>query len=349
MSIAIVTGEAALPPGRRRLGPALALTAAALLVGGAWLRGLPSFVAWEVARDHQRCFGRRDLPARVWSSDPAEVRDWLESRGTPTPTLPREAGAEGLVGARYCPLADRVAAHVYYGGGGGVVSVFLLSGPARIGDGWTGTARGLHVRLVRAAPRPPRAPRARGRSHAGRGRGERRRRGLDGPRVRRERGRSAGAPRRLGTIGLTGPGPAANLLCLPGGAVAQLGARVNGIHEVAGSIPASSTKSPNEIRGRRTRSQARARESAPSPSCPRVRAPSSRCATSRGSTRWRRVTSWASPRPTRGCSSTASRARGKTGDPEVRPGPSALVNALEGGDGGAARAGHVEVGHHLQA
>ncbi len=28
-----------------------------------------------------------------------------------------------------------------------------------------------------------------------------------------------------------------------GGAVAQLGARVNGIHEVAGSIPASSTKS----------------------------------------------------------------------------------------------------------
>ena len=27
-----------------------------------------------------------------------------------------------------------------------------------------------------------------------------------------------------------------------GGAVAQLGARVNGIHEVAGSIPASSTK-----------------------------------------------------------------------------------------------------------
>ena len=29
------------------------------------------------------------------------------------------------------------------------------------------------------------------------------------------------------------------------GAVAQLGARVNGIHEVAGSIPASSTKTQN--------------------------------------------------------------------------------------------------------
>jgi hypothetical protein len=153
MSIEIVTGEAALPPGRRRAGPALALAAAVLIVSCAWLRGLPSFVAWELARDHQRCFGRRHLPARVWSSDPAEVREWLESRGTPTPPLPREAGDDGLVGARYCPLADRVAAHVYYGGGAGVVSVFLLSGPARIGDGWTGNARGLHVRLVRAAGR----------------------------------------------------------------------------------------------------------------------------------------------------------------------------------------------------
>ena len=33
------------------------------------------------------------------------------------------------------------------------MSVFLLSGPARIGDGWSGTARGLHVRLLRAAGR----------------------------------------------------------------------------------------------------------------------------------------------------------------------------------------------------
>ena len=111
-------------------------------------------MAWEVAGDHQRCFGRRHLPARVWTSDPAEIQDWLESRGTPAPPLPKEAGQAPLVGARYCPLADRVAAHVYYGGDGeGIVSVFLLSGPARIGDGWSGTSRGLHVRLVRAAGR----------------------------------------------------------------------------------------------------------------------------------------------------------------------------------------------------
>ena len=154
MSIDIVTSEA--PPPAKRGGAlrVLALLAGALVLFGLWARGVPAFVAWEVAVDHQRCFGRRHLPARVWSSDPAEVQDWLESRGTPAPPLPPEAGSAPLVGARYCPLSDRVAAHVYYGGdGSGIVSVFLLSGPARIGDGWSGTARGLHVRLVRAAGR----------------------------------------------------------------------------------------------------------------------------------------------------------------------------------------------------
>jgi hypothetical protein len=154
MSIDVVTADA--PPPKRRGAPARALgfLGAALVLLGLWARGLPSFVAWEVARDHQRCFGRRHLPARVWSSDPAEVRDWLEARGTPVPPLPSHAHVAELAGARYCPLEDRVAAHVYYGGDGdGMVSVFLLSGPARIGDGWSGTVRGLHVRLLRAAGR----------------------------------------------------------------------------------------------------------------------------------------------------------------------------------------------------
>lgn len=154
MSIDIVAEDA--PPPRGREGTrAVVVAAAALVLLGLWLRGLPAFVAWEVARDHQRCFGRRLLPARVFSSDPAEVRDWLESKGTRTPLLPSHANEAELVGARYCPLADRVAAHVYYGGGGeGLVSVFVLSGPARIGDGWSGMSRGLHVRLLRAAGRP---------------------------------------------------------------------------------------------------------------------------------------------------------------------------------------------------
>jgi hypothetical protein len=155
MSIDVVTTATPPRPRRRGVLRALAPVAAAAIIVGLWARGLPSFVAWEVARDHQRCFGRRQLPARVWSADSAEVREWLESRGTPTPLLPSHANEAELVGARYCPLADRIAAHVYYGSGGeGLVSVFVLSGPARFGGGWTGTARGLHVRLLRAVGRP---------------------------------------------------------------------------------------------------------------------------------------------------------------------------------------------------
>ena len=142
-------------PAPRHLGTGrrvLSLLAIAAALAGLWARGLPRFVAWEVARDHERCFGRRLLPARLWSSDPTEIRDWLESRGTPTPFLPARPNDADLVGVRYCPLADRVAAHVYYGGAGALpLSIFLLSGPARIGDGWSGRARGLHVRLLRAA------------------------------------------------------------------------------------------------------------------------------------------------------------------------------------------------------
>jgi hypothetical protein len=153
MSVEVVGAEEPRPARGRRSSRALALVALALVVLGSWLRGRPSFVAWELARDHQRCFGRRRLTARVWSADPSEVRAWLEVRGTPTPPLPSHAHAAALVGARYCPLDDRVAAHVYYGGEEGTVSVFLLSGPARVGDGWAGQSRGLHVRLLRAAGR----------------------------------------------------------------------------------------------------------------------------------------------------------------------------------------------------
>jgi hypothetical protein len=152
MSVDVASAEA--PPRRsRRSGRrVLVLLAVAAALVGVWARGLPRFVAWEVARDHERCFGRRLLPARLWSSDPAEIREWLESRGTPTPFLPARPNDADLVGVRYCALADRVAAHVYYGGAGArPLSIFLLSGPVRIGDGWSGRARGLHVRLVRAA------------------------------------------------------------------------------------------------------------------------------------------------------------------------------------------------------
>ena len=142
------------PPRRFRAGGVFLIVVASALVGLLlWARGLPGFVAWEVARDHQRCFGRRQLAARLWTNDAWEIRDWLESRGTPVQPLPERAGNVEVVGVRYCPLADRIAAHVYYGGEGSLVSVFVLSGSARIGSGWSGRSHGLQVRLIPSAGR----------------------------------------------------------------------------------------------------------------------------------------------------------------------------------------------------
>jgi len=143
-----------LAPRRTRAGSWVGLVLLALLVGGfLWLRGSPAFVAWEVAHDHARCFGRAHLRARLWSSDPTDVRQWLESRGTPVQPLPGKAGGVAIVGVRYCPLSDRVAAHVFYGGGQSLVSVFVLSGPARIRDSWSGVVGQFQVRLLRSAGR----------------------------------------------------------------------------------------------------------------------------------------------------------------------------------------------------
>jgi hypothetical protein len=127
----------------------LAVAAAGLL----WARGQAGFVAWEVAWDHDRDLARHGLRAKVWSSDPGDVGAWLESRGTPVPSLPAGTGELEMVGVRYCALFDRIAAHVYYAGEGRHASVFLLSGPARIRSGWVGRVRGRYVRLLRSGGR----------------------------------------------------------------------------------------------------------------------------------------------------------------------------------------------------
>ncbi len=118
-----------------------------------WARGLPRFVAWEVARDHERCLRGGRGGARLWSNDPGYVRDWLESRGVPVQPLPPEAEGFTLLGVRDCPLTDRSAAHLLYGGQRSYVSVFVLGGPARFRDGWRAEVGTVKVRLLRSAGR----------------------------------------------------------------------------------------------------------------------------------------------------------------------------------------------------
>lgn len=136
---------------RRRWSPFWLPLAAVLALAVLWARGAAPFVAWELARDHAHCFGLPRLPARIWSNDPVVVAEWFEAQGTRVPPIPASVGELSLVGARYCPLLDRQAAHIYYGGEERNLSVFLVSGPARFPDSWETESRGSVVRLLRSA------------------------------------------------------------------------------------------------------------------------------------------------------------------------------------------------------
>ena len=124
--------------------------AAAVALAAVWGRGAPSFLAWEVARDHAHCFAKIPVPAELWSSDPLEVTAWFEEQGTRLPVIPASAHGLQLVGARYCPLGDRIAAHLYFGGDKGSLSLFVLAGPARFRGDYATTVFGQSVRLLRA-------------------------------------------------------------------------------------------------------------------------------------------------------------------------------------------------------
>jgi anti-sigma factor RsiW len=125
--------------------------AAVLALLAVWARGAAPFVAWELSRDHAHCFGQSRLPAKVWSNDPVEIAAWFEGQGTHIPLVPAGVGELGLVGARYCPLVDRIVAHLYYAGEERRLSVFVLSGPVRFSDDWSARSRGRHVRFLRSA------------------------------------------------------------------------------------------------------------------------------------------------------------------------------------------------------
>jgi anti-sigma factor RsiW len=134
------------PP--RRASSWLLPLAAGLVALLAWSRGAAPFVAWELSRDHDHCFGRPRLPAKVWSSDPAHVAEWFQGQGTPVPVIPEAAGGLELVGARYCVLLDRRVAHLYYSNGDHHLSLFLVPGPVRDFSGER-RPRGNFVRLLR--------------------------------------------------------------------------------------------------------------------------------------------------------------------------------------------------------
>lgn len=122
--------------------------AAGLVALLAWGRGASPFVAWELSRDHDHCFGKRRLPAQVLSSDPARVAEWFESHGTTVPLIPVAAAGLELVGARYCFLGDRTAAHLYYTSGEHHLSLYVVPGPARDPSPRGTRPRGNFVRLL---------------------------------------------------------------------------------------------------------------------------------------------------------------------------------------------------------
>lgn len=123
--------------------------AAALAAVAFWARGAPAVVSWELSRDHAHCFSAKRLPAEIWSGDSAVMVSWLEKRGRTSPLLPERVGGLELVGARFCPLADRSVAHLYYMGAGSRVSLFLVPGRVGFGEGYSTRSRGAAVRLLR--------------------------------------------------------------------------------------------------------------------------------------------------------------------------------------------------------
>jgi anti-sigma factor RsiW len=135
----------------RRPRTYMLLPLAAALFMVLWLRGRPGFVALEVARDHKKCFSLAQLPAKVWSDDPAEIAAWFEKQGTSMPQLPAGAAQLQLVGARYCPLGDRSVPHVYYAGRRHRLSLYVVTGPLRFAGDQDRESLGQHLRFLRTA------------------------------------------------------------------------------------------------------------------------------------------------------------------------------------------------------
>jgi anti-sigma factor RsiW len=232
MDLALGVRRALRPPPRRwpRVVLPLAAGAAFLLL---WLRASPPFVAWELLRDHRHCFGKATLAAKVWGNDPARVAAWFANEGRDVPVVPEGAAGLTLVGGRDCQVLDRKVVHLYYADDEDNLSLYVVPGQVRMGPRHDAEMEDHRVRLIRVGGRII---------------------GL----VSSNEEAVAAMERALTTTVAGRPGPSAvdppprALLAwtFHRGAVAQLGARVNGIHEVTGSIPVSSTNSSNKLEER---------------------------------------------------------------------------------------------------
>ena len=124
--------------------------AAVLVVGLLWIRSAPAFVAWELARDHAHCFGKKALPAKVWTDEPERAAAWFRGEGVQIPYVPASAGGLSLVGARRCPLLDRRVGHLYYSSEEGHASLYVVPGTVRFEGDYRVSPGGRQVHLFRA-------------------------------------------------------------------------------------------------------------------------------------------------------------------------------------------------------
>jgi hypothetical protein len=124
--------------------------AAALVAMFLWVRGMPGVVARELAWDHGHCFGKAQLPAKVWGSNPDMVEGWFEDQGTRVPRVPESVAGLTLVGARYCKLMDRSVAHFYYADGAHRLSLHVVPGPVRFEWPQRRATMGRTVQLLHA-------------------------------------------------------------------------------------------------------------------------------------------------------------------------------------------------------
>jgi anti-sigma factor RsiW len=137
-------------PAPRRPWRVVLPLAAALLVSLLWVRGMPGVVAREIAWDHGHCFGKEELPAKVWSSDPPVIERWFADQGTRIPRVPETVAGLTLVGARYCTLMDRRVAHLYYAGDEHRLSLHVVTGPVRFTWPQRRATMGRTVQLMHA-------------------------------------------------------------------------------------------------------------------------------------------------------------------------------------------------------